>query len=198
MAAHGDGVVRVVLSRGGAVPGDEAPARCVVMFHELPIPKPEVNLVPVPAPWHPAGEWYELAGAKTLSYAPNLAAQRTAQARGFDDALLVASDGTILECPTASIAWVVDGVIETPMLALHILDSITRRTMLILAEGRWKVAEDRFGESRLASATEVMIMSTVREITPVTAVGDLSFEPGPITATLGASFRSVVDAGRGA
>ncbi len=135
--------------------------------------------------WHPAGESTELAGAKTLSYAPNLAASRRAAASGFDDALLLSADGVMLEGPTFSIGWVVDGVLETPALDLHILDSITRRVVLLLA-GRLgvDVRQARFGLERLDAATEVMVWSTARKVMPVTAVGGRSFEPGPVTTRL--------------
>lgn len=197
MAERGDGVVRVVLTRGAAIPGDASGPHCVVMFQELPPFSPSVRLSPVAAPWHPAGEWSELAGAKTLSYAPNLAAQRAAKTAGFDDALLVSTGEMVLECPTASVAWVIDGIIETPSLDLYILDSITRRTMFGLAEGRWPVLEGRFDRSRLKAADEMMVMSTVKEITPVTEVGPTRFEPGPVTAELARLFRSAVAGGWG-
>ena len=44
-----------------------------------------------------------LAGAKTLSYAGNLAALREARRRGADDALYVSSDGWCLEGPTSTL-----------------------------------------------------------------------------------------------
>jgi branched-subunit amino acid aminotransferase/4-amino-4-deoxychorismate lyase len=197
VAKSGDGVVRVLLTRGNALPGDATEPRCVVMFHDLPGPVDAIRAMPVTAPWHPGGIWSELAGAKTLSYAPNLAAQRTAKAAGFDDALLVSATGTVLEFPTASVGWVIDDVIETPSLDLYILDSITRRTMIGLADGTWPVREGRFDLDRAMRASEIMVMSTVKEIIPVIAVGDRRYEPGPVTTELGARFRTAVEAGWG-
>lgn len=197
LTGNDDGVVRVVLTRGSALPGGDRSPRCIVLFHPLPQRISSVRLGTVAAPWHPAGVWWELAGAKTLSYAPNMAAQRSAQACGFDDALLVAPAGTVLECPTSSVAWVIDGVIETPSLDLHVLDSITRRTMIGLAEGRFPVVEGVFDGDRLSEASEVMVMSTIKEICPVTAVDGRSFAPGPVTAELAGRFATAVDAGWG-
>jgi 4-amino-4-deoxychorismate lyase len=132
---------------------------------------------------------WDLAGAKVLSYAPNLSATRRAGAEGFDDALLLTVDGLMLEGPTFCVAWVVDDVLETPALDLGILDSITRRVVLEDAaqlgipsiEGRWPL-------ERLEAASEVMAMSTIREVQPVSVVGDLAFGEGPITSDLARAF----------
>lgn len=198
VAAVGDGVVRLLLTRGDAVAGQEARPRCVVMQTPLPEPLTAVRLGVVRAPWHPAGRAYELAGAKTLSYAPNLAATRSARTEGFDDALLVSEDDVVLEGPTFSVAWVVDGIVETPGLDLFVLDSITRRVMMMLAEHAGiRVVEVEAPLDRLGAATEVMAMSTVKEILPVTGVGDRGYPPGPVTARLASAFAEAVAAGVG-
>ncbi len=120
---------------------------------------------------------------------PNLSSTRLAIENGFDDALLISSDGTMLEGPTFSVAWVVDGVLETPTLDLGLLDSITRRLVLedamalgiTLVEGRWPLP-------RLGDASEVMALSTTREVQPVSAIGDRQFGEGPVTSHLARSF----------
>ncbi|MFO7547708.1 MAG: aminotransferase class IV [Acidimicrobiia bacterium] len=188
-AAGGDGIVRVVVTRGSDVPGRSDPSRCLILHHPVPESPPEVRLFPVPAPWHPAGRPWALAGAKTISYAPNMSARREALAAGFDDALLVADNGTLLEGPTFSVAWVCDGVVETPGLDLHVLDSITRRVVLELAAGLGiTTVEGRFGPDRLEAADEVLCLSTVKEVAPVVAVGARTWPVGPVTASLREAF----------
>lgn len=188
-AECGDCAVRIVVTRGSALPGDSAEPLVIVFGHAVGDGEGPATLLPVAAPWHAAGVDWELAGAKTLSYAPNVAATRRAAAEGFGDALLTTVERTILEGPTFSIAWVVDGVVETPGLDLGILDSITRRVMLELA-GKLgiEVVESTWPLDRLAAANEVMALSTVREIQPVAAVGDLHFPEGPVTADLARLF----------
>jgi 4-amino-4-deoxychorismate lyase len=118
-----------------------------------------------------------------------MAATRRAVAEGFGDALLTTVDDTILEGPTFSVAWVVDEVVETPTLELGILDSITRRVMLELAEELGlEVVESSWGLERLDNATEVMALSTIREFQPVAAVGHRRFGEGRVTADLARLF----------
>jgi branched-subunit amino acid aminotransferase/4-amino-4-deoxychorismate lyase len=194
-AGEGDGIVRVVLTRGGTVPGHADPGRCVVLWHPLPVTPDVLRLFPVTAPWHPGGANWELAGVKTISYAPNQAASRHAVAEGFDDALLLSREGMILEGPTFSIAWVCDGVVETPELSLGILASVTVGIVSELCEQLGlKLSEGRYGLDRLESASEVMALSTVKEVVPVSAVGSAKFESGPITASLANAYRQAVQA----
>lgn len=188
-----DSVVRIVATRGPNVPGVEGGPLVIVFAHAVVTPIGPARLWPVIAPWHGAGAEWELAGAKTISYGPNMAVTRTAQRQGFDDALLFTADGTLLEGPTFSVAWVVDGVIETPSLEVGILDSITRQVLFELADaGSIPITETIADVSRLGVATEVMALSTIREIQAVSAVGDQVWEPGTVTGQLASAFRSLV------
>lgn len=182
----GHGIVRVIATRGGP---DQmvAPPVVVVISELLPGRLETVDLLPIRAPWHSAGRPWELAGAKTLSYGPNVNASRVARERGFTDAVLVSDDDIVLEGPTFTIGWVIDGVVETPALDLLILDSITRRYVLDLAED---AIEGRFQLSRVASASEVFAMSTIKEVVPVVRLGEFSFGSGPVTDRLARRFRA--------
>lgn len=188
----GSGAVRVVVTRGASVPGLDDPSRVIVFGHPWTPGEPEARLLPVVAPWHAGGVPWDLAGAKITSYAPNMAATRRAKAEGFDDALLVTTEGVALEGPTFSVAWLVDGVLETPTLDLGILDSITRRVVLTLAaDAGLKVVEGSWDIERLADATEVMAWSTIREVQPVVAVGERAWGPGPVSSDLSQRFGEV-------
>lgn len=188
----GDGAVRVVVTRGPSLPGLTGPPNIIVFGHPWALDGEPGRLCPVKAPWHTAGADWALAGAKLLSYAPNLAATRAARAAGFEDALLITEDDVILEGPTFSVAWMTGDVLETPGLELGILDSITRRVVLDLARDlAIEVVEARFDLTRLSGASEVMAMSTIREVQPVVAIGDRAWEPGPVTGRLADSFAAV-------
>ncbi len=187
-----DCLVRVVVSRGSSVPGGDETTQVIVFAHEYAFQSGPVRLFPVEAPWHAGGVEWDLAGAKILSYAPNLAATRRARKEGFEDALLVTTDGRVLEGPTFSIAWVIDDVMETPTLDLGILDSITRRVVLNAARGLGiEVLEGSWVLDRLYEAVEVMALSTVREVQSVSQIGEMSFSLGPLTARLASGFEAL-------
>jgi branched-subunit amino acid aminotransferase/4-amino-4-deoxychorismate lyase len=157
-----DAMLRVLVTGSGV---------CVVTLADQPMRPATRHLVPIQAPWiHPCAT-YRPAGAKTMSYAPNMAATRAARAAGGDDALLLANEGWILEGSTFAVLWVVDGILRAPAVDLGIVDSITRRTLLERAEvpieeGRWTLDD-------LTQASEVMLSSSTRDVEAVWQVADL-------------------------
>ena len=177
--------VRLLVSRSEP---DSSQVRCILAIDLLPPPK-SWRMTVMKAPWQPAGRPWELEGAKTLSYAPNMSSARLAGLDGFDDAILVDERGVVLECPRAAIAWVIGSVIETPGLELGILDSITRRHVLQAArEAGYRVIEGSFHVDRLRSATELMGLSSAKEVAPVIAVDEREYPEGPVTKELSRAF----------
>ena len=192
-ADGGDCMVRLVVTRGASLEDLEAPPRAIVAWEPLPPHNDAFRVLPVVAPWHSGGVDWDLTGAKTISYAPNMAASRRAKNEGFDDALLISRDGWVLEGPTWTIGWFRDGVLETPAMDLGILASVTRGEVLkTAADIGLAVVEGRWTLDRLATADEVVAMSTLKDVAGVVAVGDYSFQPGDLTRTLAASFSARV------
>ena len=102
------------------------------------------------APGRATGRPALLAGAKSASYAENMAAQAAAVEAGFDDALFVAPDGAVLEGPTSNV-WFREGdVLHTPSLGLPILAGVTRGVIWQLAgrQGSRRAATRSSGCSR--------------------------------------------------
>ncbi len=193
VSSPGDGVLRVFVT-GGLDPKVPGTDNAVIVYLEpLPTVPETVRLDLLEAPWHADGRTSELTGAKTLSYGPNLAATIEARANGFDDAALFGSDGVVLEGPTFSIGWIADGSFCTPALDSHILASITREAAIeVAAEEDVPVREEQFHTPDLLAAEEVFVMSTVRQVLPVTAVSDTEFEVGPVTRRLADGFSDLV------
>lgn len=137
----------------------------------------------VSAPWSTGA----LASAKSTSYAENMAAQDAAVAAGADDALLVASDGTVLEAPTANVWWRDGDTLVTPSLDLPILPGVTRALLLDAAER--EIVEGVFPLARLLAADEVFVCSSIREVMPVASVDGKAFGLGPAAHELQQELR---------
>ncbi len=192
-AAVGDCTVRVVATGGTDEKGSGEGSRFIVFAEPLGHVDETTTLLPVEAPWHPDGAESELTGAKTLSYGPNVAARFHAKAEGYGDALLVGRSGNVLEGPTNTVAWITNGVFETPELDLGILASVTRQAVLDVAERIGvPVVEGVFPLQRMLDADEVVALSTLREIQPVTRIGDIDKEVGPITKSLASGLTDLI------
>lgn len=138
-----------------------------------------------------------LAGAKSTSYAENIAAQHEAAEGGADDALLVAPDETILEAPTSNV-WFREGPrLLTPSLRLPVLAGVTRATLCELAPAAgYEVEEGTYPVERLLRADEVFLTSSVREVAPVVAVEGRAVgggRPGPAAASLQRALRAAAE-----
>lgn len=100
-----------------------------------------------------------LAEHKTTSYQRYIEARRLALANGFEDALLTSRDGLVGEATTANIVAVVDGSPVTPPVR-GILDGVTRRGVLELAEARDEPVEVReMSVEELRRADEIALLS---------------------------------------
>jgi branched-subunit amino acid aminotransferase/4-amino-4-deoxychorismate lyase len=128
-----------------------------------------------------------LASAKSMSYAENMGAQDVAIERGAEDALLVSQDLIVLEAPTANVFWREGDSLVTPSLQLPILGGVTRGVLLELTER--ETVEGVFPLARLLEADEVFICSSLREVMPVAAVDDKTFDLGPAARELQEQLR---------
>jgi branched-chain amino acid aminotransferase len=129
---------------------------------------------------------------KSLSYAANMHAKRTAESRGYDDALLVTPDGYVLEGPFTGFAWVQDGAIFTPPLGEGILDSITRGVLLEVTDAE----ERRCTLDDLRSAEDACILGTAMEVLPVAEIEGINAFPatGPVLAQARAKVAAAIQA----
>jgi branched-chain amino acid aminotransferase len=115
-----------------------------------------------------------------------------AEAAGFDDALMLDWRGLVSEATGANIFLVIDGQVHTPIPDCF-LDGITRRTVMQLAKKRqMTVVERHIEEAELQRATEVFLVGTAAEVTPVREIAGRVYTPGAITATLLSDYEALV------
>ena len=107
-----------------------------------------------------------------------------AEAKGYDDALMLDYRGRVAESTGANIFLIQDGKIHTPTPDCF-LDGITRRTVIGLAKSHnIEVIERTIMPEEFADTDEVFVTGTAAEVTPVSEIDDYRFTPGEITKTL--------------
>lgn len=108
-----------------------------------------------------------LAGAKTLSYAVNMAALRHGAARGADDVIFVSSDGFVLEGPRSTVVIAVAGpdgrpCLLTPPPWYPILRGTTQQALFEVARGRgYDCDYQALRPADLSAAQGVWLVSSV-------------------------------------
>jgi branched-chain amino acid aminotransferase len=119
-------------------------------------------------------------------------AKHDAEAKGFNDALMLDWRGHVSEATGANIFFVMDGELHTPTPDCF-LDGITRRTVMSLARGhQMKVVERTILPEEMPKATEVFLAGTAAEVTPVRQIGEHRFMPSRITETLLKDYEQLV------
>lgn len=174
-AGRGEAVIKVILSRGiehGPTPTAWATAAPAADFTDartrgirvVTLDRGLDSGAAARAPWL-------LLGAKTLSYAVNMAAIREARRRGADDAIFVSSDGMVLEAPTASVILRVGGTYVTPAPSGSILHGTTQVSVFewLDAQGLQTAYRD-VPASALPRADAAWLVSSLRLAAPVAAV----------------------------
>ncbi len=119
-------------------------------------------------------------------------AKHEAEAKGFNDALMLDWRGQVAEGTGANIFFVFDGEVHTPIPDCF-LDGITRRVVMSIARRhQYRVIERVIMPEEMPNASEVFLVGTAAEVTPVRQIGPYHFTPGKVTAALLTDFESMV------
>ncbi|PHR55093.1 MAG: branched-chain amino acid aminotransferase [Robiginitomaculum sp.] len=118
--------------------------------------------------------------------------KHAASDKGYDDALMLDYKGRIAECTGAHIFFIRDGELHTPTNDI-LLDGITRKTVLALAEHRGlKVNSRDIWPDELSSFSECFIVGTAAEITPVRLIEEYKYTPGDLTRNMVEDYDNLV------
>lgn len=138
------------------------------------------------------------AGAKVGNYLSSLLAIREAKKVGAAEALIVDSNGNIVEGATSNVFIVKDGELITPPESAGILPGITRAHLLDVAkELGIPTRLEELPEAALLSADEAFISSSIREILSIVRVENQPIgkgQPGEMTRRLHSAFRQAASA----
>jgi len=137
-----------------------------------------------------------LVRAKASGYYINsILANQEVTANGYDEALLLDTEGYVSEGAGENVFIVRDGKLYTPDLA-SCLDGITRNAVVTMAHDLgYQVIEKRITRDEMYCADEAFFTGTAAEITPIRELDDRTIGEGvrgPITGKLQALFFDVV------
>ena len=129
------------------------------------------------------------------NYVNSVLAKNEVKLAGYDEAIMLDSEGFVAEASGENIFMVQHGVLKTPP-PNSILPGITRGSIIQLARDQgYTVVEERFARDELYVADEVFLTGTAAEVTPIREVDHRVIgtgSPGPITLALQESYFSVI------
>ena len=133
----------------------------------------------------------------TGMYVNNSLAKSEAIWRGFDEAIMLTREGYVSEGSGENVFLVRDGVLYTPAVSDHILEGLTRNTVIQVAREEFGIetVERRLLRSEFFVADECFLTGTAAHVTPVLEVEGRAIGSGgigPITAKVQAKYFGIV------
>ena len=130
------------------------------------------------------------------NYINSILALQEAARDGYDEALLLDSDGMVAEGSGENFFIVRKGIIYTPELTSS-LEGITRDTVLQLAQTEgYDVIEKRITRDEVYIADEAFFTGTAAEVTPIRELDNRTIgsgTPGPVTQQLQSVYLDLVE-----
>jgi branched-chain amino acid aminotransferase len=113
---------------------------------------------------------------------------------GYDEAILLNTQGFVAECTGENLFIVRDGVLATPTLASGALGGITRDSIMTIARDLgYEVREEQLLRHDLYLADEAFLTGTAAEVVPIRSVDDRMIgDPGEVTRKLQETYLATV------
>ena len=129
------------------------------------------------------------------NYVNSILAKLEVVKAGYDEAIMLDTEGYVCEATGENIFIIRDEVLKTPPLT-SVLPGITRDSIITLAQDLgYKVEEKRFTRDELYIADEAFFSGTAAEVTPIREVDDRQIgegKPGPLTQKIQKLYFDVV------
>ncbi|HEY8467707.1 MAG TPA: branched-chain amino acid transaminase [Solirubrobacterales bacterium] len=127
-------------------------------------------------------------------YLNSILAKTESAKAGYDEAILLDEHGHVCEGSGENVFVVRDGVLATPGHTNSILDGISRKSVIQIAEDLgYEVQERDIARAELYLADEIFLCGTAAELVPVREVDDHEIgEPGEITRVIQAKFEDAL------
>jgi aminodeoxychorismate lyase len=193
-----DGLLRLQLSRGvgirGYSPKGADQPMIVMTLHPIPAADPAE-----PVKWRlvtasirvAAGD--RLARFKSCSKLPLVLARAEAEAAGADEALVLNTDGEVVEAAGSNLFWLADNALCTPPLEAGLLAGVTRAMVLEFAHAlKWPLAERRIRPESLRSADGVFLTLSSFGIVPAISLDGVKLPQSNRVGELQRAFQRAV------
>ncbi len=150
--------------------------------------------------WRRIGHDSLMPNAKlTGGYVNSVQAKQEALRGGYDEALMLNTDGFVAEGSGENLFLVRDGVVHTPSLSSGVLEGLTRDAVItLLRDDGHEVIEREMTRTDLYYADEMFFTGTAAEVTPIREVDDRAVgdgRPGPVTKRAQEMFMETVTGG---
>jgi len=147
--------------------------------------------------WRRIGQDSLMPNAKlTGGYVNSVLAKQEALRAGYDEALMLNTEGFVAEGSGENLFVVRNGVIRTPPVTAGVLDGITRESVItLLRDDGYEAIETDITRTDLYYADELFFSGTAAEVTPVREVDDRPVgdgRPGPVTKRAQEMFMDAV------
>jgi branched-chain amino acid aminotransferase len=147
--------------------------------------------------WRRIGHDSLMPNAKlTGGYVNSVQAKQEALRGGYDEALMLNTDGFVAEGSGENLFLIRNGVVRTPSLASGVLEGLTRDTVItLLRDDGYEVIETEMTRTDLYYADEMFFTGTAAEVTPIREVDDRPVgdgRPGPVTKRAQEMFMDTV------
>lgn len=186
-AGSGEQRIRLTVTAGHGSLGSGAPdGPPTIICATTPLNPPGAPTA-VTVPWT-RNERGATAGLKTTSYAENVRALRAAHDAGAGEAIFANTVGHLCEGTGTNIFVVIDGECLTPSLASGCLAGVTRELVVETSI----VTETDLPLEVLATADEIFLTSSTRDVQALERIDDRTLEAGPVTGRVAAEFAALI------
>lgn len=133
---------------------------------------------------------------KTLNFLNHIIAKMEAKASGFNEGIMVNTDGFVTEGTVSNIFMIKGGSLFTPAKEVGLLPGVTRQAVLEIAEAKGlKTREAKITINELLMAEEAFLTNALIEILPLVRVDEHPIGkgiPGPLTQELMSAYKELV------
>jgi len=165
------------------IPADPGSTRFLLCLYEAPMQAPSGFSLCVSPFRRPTMETMPTNAKAGCLYPNNGRAIRDAQARGYENALVLDMLGNVAETASSNVFMARDGVVFTPATNGTFLSGITRaRTIALLRDAGVTVVETSLGVDDFRAADEIFSTGNYSKVVPVSRFEDREMQPGPFAA----------------